>query len=64
LGYNRWSPRRIYCNKGRLFCINQVIDSKDFKEGQELGQDLAGEGLEFLEGRYENYKSNNPDEFQ
>ena len=43
--------------------LNQVIDSQDFKEGSELGQDLAGEGLEFLGERYENYKSNNPEEF-
>jgi len=42
--------------------LNQVIDSKDFKEGSELGQDLAQSSIGFLEDRLENYKSNNPEE--
>jgi len=43
--------------------IKQVIESKDLKEGSELGQDLAQSSMGFLEERYDNYKSNNPEEF-
>ena len=40
--------------------IVQVIESKDLKEGSELGQELAQNGIEFLGDRYEIYQSNNP----
>jgi len=40
--------------------VKQVIESNDFKEGSELGQELTDKSLGFLEERLENYQANNP----